>query len=175
MPNRNKRMNDAWNSMRANSDSPLNQTSSIDWVEDYKRQQRRKKTQSDSPLEQRLPHEKKIKLSSWDPDDISRPLTPGERQKAQFHHGMEFIKGARTKTGTYTREDVTAERGKKTYYDLEGKTYKKEVYRKAKGAKTGPDAWEFKRSKDISQEKYERQTKRKSKRYKGVDDEGNIL
>ena len=66
MPNRNKRMNDAWNSMRANSDSPLNQTSSVDWVEDYKRQQRREKTQGDSPLEQRLPHEKKIKLSSWE-------------------------------------------------------------------------------------------------------------
>ena len=162
MPNRNKRMNDAWNSMRANSDSPLNQTSSIDWVEDYKRQQRRKKTQSDSPLEKKLPHEKKIKLSS-----------------------VEFVKGARTETGTYTREDVTAERGKKTYYDIDlqyspsnisDRTYTKEVYRKAKGAKTGPDAgWELKRSKDISQEKYERQAKRKSKRYKRVDDEGNIL
>ena len=112
---------------------------------------------------------------------------PGEKKLKVS--GGTFIKGARTKTGTYDEGDIAAEKGKKTTYrageyefekDPETKnpfdrTYTKKVYKKKKGAESGKDTWEEKRSKDISQEKYERQAKRKSKRYKRVDDEGNIL
>ena len=100
---------------------------------------------------------------------------PGEKKKIERGSSLAFVKGARTKTGTYDEGDIAAEKGKKTTYDIDvqyspsnisDRTYTKAVYKKKKGAKSGEDTWEFKRSKDISQEKYERQTTRKKKRYK---------
>jgi hypothetical protein len=86
-----------------------------------------------------------------------------------------FIKGARVKDG------VTTEKGKKVRYHRSpdmgtpenpkshlgdhDPIYTKEIYKKKKGAEAGFETWEKKGEKQISKKKFDRQIKRKSKRY----------
>ena len=96
---------------------------------------------------------------------------PVGEKKTTEHSGLfgnikKFTKGARTSTGTYTPDDVTVEKGKKTIYVPQGGTTKKVIQKKKKGSVSGASAWVTKRSKDISTKKAEKQIKRKQKKYK---------